>query len=116
MDPILLMFSIFTLWRLVRESPDRRQGIMQQIKTAILKEQKTTARGTDGKEEAASFILEDGARRERDERSTFVRTLGPKLSQRRPVRGDFGRTRGDHYDGDGILLMLPVTTAAATAA
>lgn len=23
MDPILLMFSIFTLWRLVRESPDR---------------------------------------------------------------------------------------------
>lgn len=40
MDPILLMFSIFTLWRLVRESPDQGRGIMQEIKTAILKEQR----------------------------------------------------------------------------
>lgn len=56
MDPILLMFSIFTLWRLVRESPDQGKGIMQEIKTAILKEQKTTARDT-GKR-AASLLLE----------------------------------------------------------
>lgn len=56
MDPILLMFSIFILWRLVRVSPDQGKGIMQEIKTAILKEQKTTARGT-GKR-AASLLLE----------------------------------------------------------
>lgn len=40
MDPILLMFSIFTLWRLARESPDQGKGLMQEIKTAILKEQR----------------------------------------------------------------------------
>lgn len=42
MDPILLMFSIFTFMAACSGIARPKQGIMQEIKTAILKEQKTT--------------------------------------------------------------------------
>lgn len=54
-----------------------RQGIMQETKTAILKEQKTTARCTGEKE--ASFLLGGGNTKRWEEGSTFVRTIGPSF-------------------------------------
>lgn len=62
MDPILLMFSIFTLWRLVWESPDQAGRIMQEIKTAISKEQRPQQEIWG--ERWLAFLLEDGIRRD----------------------------------------------------
>jgi hypothetical protein len=110
MDPILLMFSIFTPWRLVWGSPDRGRASCKRVQDRYFERAKTTARilGVKG---GLSFQTEDGTRRAGRGIQSFVRTLGPELFQCRPASKALCKSGGSLY-WQRHMLMLPVDAAA----